>query len=311
MRQRLLIPPLLTPLHTDESVDRLGLTRLIEHVLQGGATGIFVLGSSGEGAFLTHTQRRTVVDVASTVIARRVPLFVGISDCSISRVRELMSAVTQPEVTALVLTVPYYGSFDDPDMQVAFFETVADEAPRPIILYNIPQMVHARLEPETVARLASHPNIIGVKDSSGDLIRFQQLLTLRHPHEFAVYQGAEQLAGLSLLAGTDGLISGMANLVPGWLAEMLEAAQKGEVERVLNIQQRLNELWTLHTAGHWLSCLKMAASLLDLCGPTVSAPLPRLSPEAAAHIQKTLARYGLPMVADDVTVAKEVTPQNV
>jgi len=294
MMTRALIPPLITPLLPDEQVDRNSLRRLIDHVLQHGATGVFVLGSSGEGPLLTREQRRIVAETAGEAVRGRVPLFVGVSETSVARVRQQMHLLDNPAIAAFVLTVPFYGTYADPDMQIAFFAALADEAPHPLMLYNIPQAVHANLEPETVARLAAHPNIIGIKDSSGDFVRLQQLLRLRGQHDhLAVFQGAEQLAGLSLLAGADGLVPGMANLVPAWFTELLAAARGHEVDRVLQIQERIGALWPLHTAGHWLSCLKTAASLLGLCGPTVSAPLPRLSQDATARIRVLLEEHGL------------------
>ncbi len=293
MTARMLIPPLLTPLLPDEQVDRDSLARLVDHTLSQGVTGIFVLGSSGEGPLLTLEQRRTVVRTAGEVVDGHAPLYVGVSECSVGRVRELMQALNTPAVTAFVLTVPFYGNFDDPELQAAFFETVAGEAPRPLILYNIPQAVHATVAPTTVARLAAHPQIIGIKDSAGDLIPFQQMLKLRERHDFTVFQGAEQLAGLSLLAGADGLVAGMCNLVPGWFADLLAAARDHDVAAALRIQARINALWPLHTHGHWLSCLKTAASLLGLCGPTVSAPLPPLSADATGRIRLLLEEHDL------------------
>lgn len=287
-----LIPPLLTPLHPDGNVDKRCLHGLVEYVLAGGVTGVFVLGSSGEGPLLTASQRRTVVQTTAAAIQERVPLYVGVSDCSVSRTLEVIGELDLPGVTAFVATIPFYGSMHDPNVQVAYFEALADAAPRPLMLYNIPEMVHAYLEPPIVAQLAAHPNIIGIKDSSGDMARFQALLERKRP-DFKVFQGAEQLAGLSLLAGADGIIAGMANLVPNWFAELVEAARRGEMERARELQAKINDLWTLHTTGYWLSCLKTAASLLGLCDPALSAPLPQLSNEATARVRIVLEHHHL------------------
>lgn len=288
-----LIPPLLTPLLPDDTIDRQSVQRLVEHILAGGGRGVFALGSSGEGPFLSLDQRRTLVQDAVEALQQRGLLLVGISECSVRRVREVMTALDLPGVDAFVLTLPYYGQFSQPNIQRAFFKAVADESTRPLLLYNIPPAVHAVVEPETLAELSQHPRIVGVKDSSGDVERFQRLLWLSRATDFAVLQGAESVAGLSLLAGADGLVCGLGNLVPAWFTAMIEAAAANQTEQVGEIQQRVVALGRLHTFNHWLSCLKTAASLLGLCEPLVSAPLPRLSAAETAQIRHLLQEQGL------------------
>lgn len=288
-----LIPPLLTPLLPDDKIDRQGVQRLIEHILAGGGSGVFALGSSGEGPFLSLDQRRTLVQYAAEVLQQRGQLLVGISECSVRRVHEVMAALDLPGVDAFVLTLPFYGQFSQPDIQRAFFKTIADVSSRPLLLYNIPQAVHAVVEPETLAELSQHPRIVGVKDSYGDVERFQRLVWLSRETDLAVLQGAESVAGLSLLAGADGLVCGLGNLVPAWFTAMIEAARTNQAEQVRAIQQRIVALGRLHTFNHWLSCLKTAASLLGLCQPLVSAPMPILSADEVAQIRALLQQQGL------------------
>ncbi|MBE7553099.1 MAG: dihydrodipicolinate synthase family protein [Anaerolineales bacterium] len=288
-----LIPPLLTPLLPDDKIDRQGVQRLIEHILAGGGSGVFALGSSGEGPFLSLDQRRTLVQYAAEILQRRGQLLVGISECSVRRVREVMAALDLPGVDAFVLTLPFYGQFSQSDIQRAFFKAIADESNRPLLLYNIPQAVHAVVEPETLAELSQHPRIVGVKDSYGDVERFQRLVWLSRETDLAVLQGAESVAGLSLLAGADGLVCGLGNLVPAWFTAMIEAARTNQAEQVSEVQQRIVALGRLHTFNHWLSCLKTAASLLGLCQPLVSAPMPILSADEVAQIRVLLQQQGM------------------
>ncbi len=270
-----------------------GVQRLIEHILAGGGSGVFALGSSGEGPFLSLDQRRTLVQDAAEALQRRGQLLVGISECSVRRVREVMAALDLPGVDAFVLTLPFYGQFSQPDIQRAFFKAIADVSSRPLLLYNIPQAVHAVIEPETLAELSQHPRIVGVKDSYGDVERFQRLVWLSRETDLAILQGAEAVAGLSLLAGADGLVCGLGNLVPAWFTAMIEAARANQAEQVSEIQQRVVALGRLHTVNHWLSCLKTAASLLGLCQPLVSAPMPILSADEVAQIRVLLQQQGL------------------
>lgn len=288
-----LIPPLLTPLLPDDSIDRQSVYRLIEHILAGGGSGIFALGSSGEGAFLSLNQRRVLVQYAAEALNQRGRLLVGISECSVRRVKEVMAALDLPGVDAFVLALPFYGEFNQPGIQRAFFTAIADASPRPLLLYNIPPAVHAIIEPETLTALAKHPRIVGVKDSHGDLERFQRLLWLNGETDFAILQGAEPLAGLSMLAGADGLVCGMGNLIPDRFTALIEATRAKQLDRVREIQYQIVALGRLHGVNHWLSCLKTAASLLGLCEPVVSAPLPNLSPDEIAQIRNLLQQQGL------------------
>jgi dihydrodipicolinate synthase/N-acetylneuraminate lyase len=289
-----LIPPILSPLLPDDTVDEKSLHHLVEHILGGGATGIFVLGSTGEGALLSLNQRRTIVRSAVEAVRDRGPLLVGIEECSVRKVGEVMAALNLPGVDAFVVTLPFYGVFSDAGMQISFFKAIADEAPCPLVLYNIPDAVRAVVEPETLYELSCHPNIIGVKDSFGDMARFQRLLRLCGQSDFIIFQGAQRVAGLSMLAGADGLVPGLGNLVPSWFVEMIEAARLHQVERVLEIQKRIATLWTLQThSRHWLSCLKVAANLLGLCGTTVSDPLPKLSEGEVANVKGVLEQASL------------------
>lgn len=289
-----LIPPLLTPLLPDDSIDRQSVQRLIEHILAGGGNGVFALGSSGEGPFLSLAQRRDLVQYAAEALHGRGLLLVGVSEISVRRVKELMVGLDLPGVDAFVVTVPFYGQFSQPQIQRDFFTAVADESSRPLLLYNIPQAVHAVVEPETLAELGRHPRIVGVKDSHGDIERFQRLVWLSQKADLAVLQGAESVAGLSMAAGADGLVCGMGNLVPAWFTAIIEAARANQPEQVQEMQQRVVALGQLHTySSHWLSCLKTAASLLGLCEPLVSAPMPRLSADETARIRSLLQEQGL------------------
>jgi 4-hydroxy-tetrahydrodipicolinate synthase len=288
-----IIPPLLTPLTDDQTVDEAGVRRLIEHVLAGGVHGVFVLGSSGEGPMLVPTERVRLVQTAATAIHGRVPLLVGVSDCSVARVRETMEALALPGVDAFVATLPFYGDFTAPLIQVRFYGALAKLSPRPLFLYNIPQAVHSVIEPETMAELFHEANIIGVKDSYGDMERFQRTLTACRERSVSLFQGAELMAGDSLLLGAQGIVSGLSNLAPHWLAQMWTAAAQSDWSTVNALQERLSALWTLHTHGYWLSCLKTAASLLGLCGAALSSPLSPPLPQATEQIRALLQAEGL------------------
>lgn len=288
-----IIPPLLTPLHEDEALDEESLRRLIAHVLAGGVNGIFVFGSSGEGPMLRPAVRRRAVEVAAEAIAGRVPLLVGVSDCSVARVREQMEALVRPGVDAFVATLPYYGDFSGAAIQLRFFRQIADLSPRPLVLYNIPQAVHAAIAPATFAELAAHPNIVAIKDSSGNVGNLQRMALLGADSGAAVFTGAESIGGPCLLAGASGIIGATCNLAPDRWAELYRTAQRGDWEAVRRLQRRLTDLGSLCSHGYWLGCLKTAAHLMGLCGPKLASPAEGPDAEGVERIRQVLVRHGL------------------
>ncbi len=291
---RELIPPLLTPLLGDVRVDTARVCALAERVLDAGATGVFVLGSTGEGPYLTPDQRLDVVRAVTEAARGRAPVYVGVSDTSARRVLEAMRALSLPGVEAFVVTLPYYGACSEPDAQRSFFTSLANKAPRPLILYNIPQAVHASIQLEVVRdALLDHSNVTAMKDSSGDAAYLDRALEMAGGRDFFVLQGAEPLAALTLLLGGRGLVPGMANVAPQLYAGMIRAADEGDTAMVLELQRRSNALGRMHAHGHWLACLKTAASLLGLCDPALAAPVAPLAAEAKARVRSVLEQEDL------------------
>jgi len=285
------IVPLITPLTSDESLDERGLERLVEHVIAGGVAGIFVLGSSGEGPSLPMAVRERLVAAVSAQVGGRVPVLVGVLGVGTAQTIEQAQRLTRCGGDAIVVTAPYY--FAHTQEEIAYhIAAVARAVSVPTMVYNIPQMVKTVIEPETMARLADMPELIGVKDSHGDMVRFQETLKLQRDG-FSVYQGAEGLAALSVARGARGAVLGLANVAPRLCCDLINAARDGDLARAWVLQDRLMTLWKLHTHSQWLPCLKAAVSLLGICGPTASAPFRPLNEEQVAGIRRDLEAAGV------------------
>ena len=194
------------------------------------------------------------------------------------------------DVVALVTY--YYGGFGPGNLR-EHFRRVAGAADRPILAYNIPQNTHVTMKADVMFQLAEVPNIVGVKDSAGDWFEDQTLLHRPRPAGFAVFQGSQVYAGVSLLAGADGLVPGHANIWPDLLVGMYDAALRKEPGPVWNAQARLNELMTLRARAPFHT-FKVVAQALGLMGDTVVAPLPRLTAEEARQCVAAHAAIGLP-----------------
>jgi dihydrodipicolinate synthase/N-acetylneuraminate lyase len=149
-------------------------------------------------------------------------------------------------------------------------------------------------EPKTVARMAELREIIAVKDSWGDMTRFQQLLAIKHTRpNFEVYQGAEGVTAISIARGANGGVLGLANVAPKLCCDIYAAARAGDWQRAWQMQERLMTLWQLHTHGQWLPCLKLAMSQLGICERYTAAPFTTLNPDAEQAIRGDLQKAGV------------------
>lgn len=293
------IPPMITPLTTAGDVDAEASARLVNYFVDSGVAGVFILGSSGEGPWLDAAQRQQIIRATVAAAAGRVPVLVGILEPSTPRTLETVQSVVADGADAIVITSPYY--FESPaQVQIDHFIAVAEISPVPVVLYNIPPTTHNPILPSTISQVVAIDNIVAIKDSAGDMANFTDLIALktRRP-ALRVFQGAEQLAVDALVAGADGVVPGLANLVPEYFVKIQACVQAGDVQAARQIQSQLNSLWQLHTHGYWLACLKYAASLLGFGSGYTIAPGYRLGESAQAAVRALIAQY-----VDQSSIAK-------
>lgn len=282
-----LIPPMISPLLPDGGVDTTGLAAHVARLIQGGVNGLFVLGTSGEGPLLDAARARKIIVKTVEATAGRVPVLVGVLEPSTPRAIEAAYVAADCGAEAVVATTPYYVEADDYGIRDHFIQ-LADRSPLPLVLYNIPSKTHHVLTPDIVTEIVDHPHIVGIKDSHGDWAAFERFLALRRPG-FTVLQGAERLSAKSMLAGGDGLVPGLGNIVPGLFSSMIKCVSAGETGTALALQEQADELGTLHTYGHWLTCLKYATSRMGLTHPDTFVSASPLSDAARAAIDALVA----------------------
>lgn len=283
------IPPVVTPLTPAGKLDIEGLDRLLHHLIEGGVSGVFVLGSSGEGPWFTPEMQNQVVRETVRIVDHRVPVLAGALEPIAQRVIDMIEGHANAGADLTVVTSPYYFGANA-KTQFQHFESIANQSPLPVMLYNIPGMTHNPIPVETVNQLAAHNNIRGIKDSAGNLDDFVNLLNIREQHsDFVVFQGAEKLAAESMIAGANGVVPGLGNLVPAFFAEIVRLARDGEDTQARNVQEKINRLWTLHNYDYWLVCLKYAASVLNFgSGRTIGHPS-QLSDTDKASIRESIS----------------------
>jgi dihydrodipicolinate synthase/N-acetylneuraminate lyase len=269
-----IVCPLVTPVRSDGRLDEAVLRGLIDALLPD-LDGLFVLGSSGELTWLPDDMALRVARVAIDQVAGRIPVYVGVGDTGLIRTLARADRFADVGADYLVVAAPFYYAVASEAHLVQSFETIADRAAAPIILYNIPQNTHCPLTPSAVRDLAGHPRIVGMKDSAGDWTAFEGFLAFRS-EDFNVMQGRERMAAVSLWSGADGLISAMANFAPR-LLQALAASIRDDRPRdeTLALQATIGGLAAVFDQADWLAGLK---STLQAAGWKVGEPGPPIAP---------------------------------
>jgi len=287
-----LVPPLITPLTRDHQIDLSGLNKLLSFLIAEGVNGVFILGSSGEGAALKNEKKAVMIEQTVKICKGRIKVLVGALDSSTEKSLEIGQIAEQNQADAIVITNPYYTAASQREME-NHANDLCSSINRPVMFYSISSATHNILEIDTLEKLLSqNDNLIGIKDSSGDMFRFCQLLDLKREHpDFLVFQGAENLADLALIKGADGLVSGLGNVIPGLLIEMYSAVKESkDFDRALKIQERINAVGTLHQQSHWLGALKKAVSLVAGTEPFVLSPVEVPSSAESEKIKEILQK---------------------
>ncbi len=270
------IPPLVTPLLGPDTLDVAGFSRLIEHVLKGGVHGVFVLGTTGEGPGLSRDLQYATVAEACRQVRKRVPVLVGISHGSFAESIRLAEHAASCGADAVVLAPPYYF----PAGQKELLEYVGHLAPRlplPLFLYNMPSMTKIDISVDTLLRASELENIIGFKDSSGNMIRFHEYLeAFRDRPDFALLMGPEELMGEAVFFGGNGGVAGGANLCPELFVSLYEAARRRDAERLPELQHRVYQLRRLYFCGQYTSSIikgiKCSLSIMGICSDFMAEP---------------------------------------
>lgn len=203
----------MTPFDADDDFDADALASHVETIVDAGLDGIVPCGTTGEFASLTDEERRTAVETTVEAANGRVPVIAGAADTTVSGVRDRLRFAAEAGADAGLITLPYYHTSTDPDGQRAFFERVADDAPLPIYLYDIPATVGESIDPDVVADLAAHESVVGLKDTSGDISAVDTAID-RTSEEFTVFQGVDALLYPSASLGVDGGINALSQVIP-------------------------------------------------------------------------------------------------
>ena len=291
------IPPMVTPLTANGELDVNGTERLVEHILSGGVHGLFLLGTTGEAPDLPYEVRRELVKRVTAQVNGRVPILVGITDTVFSESLKLAQFAKDCGAAAVVAAPPYYFAAGQPEL-LDYYRGLADQLPLPLYLYNMPSQVKVMIEVKTVVELAKHPNIVGLKDSSGNIGYFNACrYALREREDFAILMGPEEALGEAVLLGASGGVAGGANIFPKTFVDIYNAAVAKDVDRVRELQERIMRVSSLiYGVGHhnssFVKGVKCALSLLGICSDALAAPREPFNPADRETIRKRLEDLG-------------------
>lgn len=245
-----IVPPVCTPFTQGGEVDTTSLERHIGFLLEAGVHGLFLLGSSSEVAFLTDTQRDTVLEVAIKTNCGQVPVLAGAVDMTTSRVLDHAMRAKQRGADAIVMTVPFYARATHPAEVELHFRTVAQRTGLPIVGYDIPVSVHAKLEVSVALELAAAGVIDAIKDSSNDIHSFRALVEgTRRFDKFALFTGSELVADCALFLGAEGAVPGLSNVDPHAYVALYNLCRAGDWDNARQLQDRLFRLFRLTTCA--------------------------------------------------------------
>jgi 4-hydroxy-tetrahydrodipicolinate synthase len=292
MRIHGIIPPVATPMQSDESLDLPRLRWYLDRLIAAGVHGVFVLGTNSEFYALDENEKQQVIATAVAHVNRRVPIFAGTGAETTREAIRLTKMAEREGANGVSVITPY---FVNPSQQeiVDHYRRIAESTSLPVLLYNNPSMTGGvRLEVDSVGRLANITNIAGIKDSSGDLQNTNEYLRVV-PDSFAVLQGRDTIILPSLLFGARGAVPASANIAPAVCVEIYEAFQRGDQTAAMAAQLRLNPLRLSLTLGTAPGGVKAALALMGLSIGPSRAPVGPLSPEKQKQMRAVLEAAGM------------------
>jgi 4-hydroxy-tetrahydrodipicolinate synthase len=283
------IVALVTPMHEDGAVDWNKLGDLIEWQIEQGTSAIVPVGTTGESATLTVEEHCNIVKFSVSAVSGRVPIIAGTGGNSTAEAIELTSSAKALGADACLLVTPYYNK---PTQEGLFlhYEAIARAVEMPQFLYNVPGRTACDMLPETVARLSTLPQIIGIKEATGDLLRGREI---RQLCEIPIFSGDDETSCDLMLEGARGTISVTANVAPGKLAAMARAAVSGDLEDAKSIDRELQALHQKLFLESNPIPVKWALSEMGKIDKGIRLPMTQFSKKYHAELRAAMYQAGV------------------
>ena len=262
---------LITPFKKDLSVDIESLIKIVNHVIDNGADFLVVLGTTSEAPTLTSEEKNLVINTILKANNGRLPILLGMGGNNTQVVIEAIKAQNFDGIQGILSVVPYYNKPNQRGMK-AHFESIADASPVPVVVYNVPGRVGVNLQAATCVDLAQHPNIIAVKEASGNLQQIMEILRDK-PTDFDVLSGDDGITQPLMTLGAQGVISVAANAYTKPFSRMMRAMKEGRTEEALRLHYAMLRMNQLIFADGNPAGIKCLMSIMGLCENVLRLPL--------------------------------------
>jgi 4-hydroxy-tetrahydrodipicolinate synthase len=282
---------IITPFKKSGAIDFESFEKIINHIIKGGVNFIVVLGTTGEASTISKQEKKALIEYAVRIIQKRVPLVIGISGNNTSEVVLAIHGTPFQGVDGLLSVCPYYSK---PQQEGIYqhFRIIAEASPVPLILYTVPGRTSSNISAATTLRLANDcPNIIGIKEASGNFDQIFQVIKNR-PKDFLVLSGDDAITLPLIAAGADGVISVTANAYPQEFSEMVNMAIAGNFKSARELHYRLIDFTNSLFADGSPAGIKAALEKMNLCGNYLRLPLVSVNDEVKNRIGKIMEELG-------------------
>jgi 4-hydroxy-tetrahydrodipicolinate synthase len=282
---------MITPFKSDGSVDEKALRRFVDFQVDGGVDMLLPCGTTGEGATLDENETDRVVQIVIEQCRRRVPVIVGAGSNSTAKAIQMTKRAKKLGADGVLSVGPYYNK---PTQQGYYehFKAIADTDDIPVIVYNVPGRTGGNIEAKTMLRLAEIPNIVAVKEASGNLGQIMDIIR-DAPSEFRVLSGDDALALAIVAVGGDGVVSVVSNETPGMMSAMIDAALEGHVEKARELHYKLLPLMNVNFIESNPIPAKAALAMMGLIEENYRLPLVRIAPANREKVAKVVEELGL------------------
>lgn len=282
---------LITPFRNGE-VDERALRDLVDYQIQGGINGLIPCGTTGESVTMTDFEHDRVIDIVIDQAAGRVPVIAGTGTNNTRASIEHTRHARAVGADAALVVVPYYNKPTQEGMY-RHFEAVANSTDLPIILYNIPGRSVVNMTAETTLRLAEIPNVVGIKESAGNMDQVSQI-AIGAPADFAIFSGDDSLTLPIMSLGGHGVVSVVSNIVPDVVSRLTGAALAGNFAEARSIHQRLFDLARVMFIENNPTGIKTAAGMLGLCSDELRLPMVPMAEGNRRIVETALRNWGFP-----------------
>lgn len=285
------LPAIITPFkrNSDMDLDTRGLVQNIEFLVSAGIDGIVPCGSTGESATLTFAEHEKVIELTIDKVNGKIPVLAGTGSNNTAEAVRLTKAAKDSGADGVLVISPYYNKPNRAGL-VKHYTKLAD-IDIPVVMYNVPGRTGQNLEPDLVAELAQHPNIVAIKEASGNISQISRIIEDTRDEDFVVISGDDNMTLPIMALGGVGVISVAANVIPAPMVAMSNAMKKGDLKKALSIHYELSPLLRAMFIDTNPIPVKKAVELLGMAAGPVRLPLDELDAKKTAQLQAVLAAY--------------------